>query len=122
MIEIKLKVDELVVVETLSRMGIANKREKILYPSCYLFKKDDSPSTYICHFKEIFSSKENGFDNVSKDDLARRDSIIFCLNKWGLIELVHPDSLVDHDKFVFVLPFKDKQDWMIKHKIKVSYG
>lgn len=121
LIEISLcdNVNEKVVIETLSRIGICNKKEKILYPSCYLFKDDGR--YYISHFKELFSLREDGYNNISQQDIERRNSIIYCLMVWGLID-VDEDIINPHNTFVFILPYSEKKDWTISHKIKLRYG
>lgn len=121
MIEIKLKkgIEPKVVIETLSRIGIANKREKVLYPSCYLYL--DSGKSYIGHFKEIYALKEGGFNNISEDDIKRLNSVTLCLKKWDLIDIVDKKKLEETENFIFILPFKDKNQWKISHKIRISY-
>jgi hypothetical protein len=100
--------------ETLSRLGIANKQKKIMYPSCYLY--EDGDDFYIAHFKELFPLvNDYGENEASDEDITRRDMIIKLLGNWGLIEEV--DEVQEADKFIFVLPFKEKYDWKITHKI-----
>jgi len=117
-IEIKLKVDKRIVVETLERIGIANRREKILYPSCYYYSIKDKD--YILHFKQFFIlMRSNSYNNISEDDLERRNSVIYCLKNWGLID-VEEEIIIPHDKFVFVLPYQEKNDWKIYHKFNIQ--
>jgi len=117
-VEVKLLVDENVVKETLSRIGIVNKTKKVIYPSCYLIKEFDS--YYIFHFKELFSvMKSNTYNNVSLDDIRRKNSIIFCLKQWKMID-VDMDLIEPHDFYIFILPYKDKKDYKIIHKFNVS--
>lgn len=120
LIEVKLRdnVGEKVIIETLSRIGICNKRDKILYPSCYLIKRDDR--FFIGHFKQLFMLREDGYNNISEQDLERRNSIVFCLWNWGLID-VDEDSIKPHNIFVFILPYGEKKNWTINHKIKMNY-
>jgi len=118
MIEIIPKVEIPIIVETLSRIGIANKKEKILYPSCYLYSKANK--NYICHFKELFLLRNEhvGYSNISEDDILRKKSIINLLEKWNLIEVI---PLEDIDTiFVFTIAHKDKNLWTIKHKINLD--
>lgn len=115
-VELAEGVDVKVIKETLSRMGIANKKEKILYPSCYLYEEDGC--YFIAHFKELYALRENGFNNLSEKDLDRRNAIIFCLEKWGLIEVVYPEQIENHEMFVFILPYSEKHSWKINHKYK----
>ena len=76
MIEVTLKNDKKVVIETLSRIGIANKKKKILFPSCYLWEQDDK--TYIAHFKELFKlTRPNAYDTICEDDILRLKAVVF---------------------------------------------
>lgn len=117
--EVKLLVDEKVVNETLQRIGIANKKRKILYPSCYLYQKDNK--NYIVHFKELFLlSRAKAYNAICEDDILRKNAIIFCLKNWNLID-VDLETIMPHDKFIFVLSHKNKYDWRISHKINWKY-
>lgn len=119
MVEVDLKVDTKIVKETLSRIGIANKKKKILYPSCYLYQNFEN--YYIVHFKEMFLlTRSNGYNNISEKDIERKNSIIYCLKEWGLVDVVEKESIDPHDEFVFVLPFKDKHKWIIQHKFNLN--
>lgn len=117
-IEIMLKADEKIVKETLTRIGIVNKKRRILYPSCYLVEQFGK--YYIFHFKELFSlAKSNWYNNLSQEDIKRKNSIVYCLKQWGLIDV--DDSLIDpHDLFVFVLPHDKKNEYIISHKFNIS--
>lgn len=107
--------------ETLSRLGIANKHKKIMFPSCYMYEQEDG--LYIAHFKELFPLvNDYGQNEVSEDDVVRRNMIIKLLGNWGLVEPVA--ECQEADKFIFVLPFQEKNSWKIMHKInfrKLSY-
>jgi len=116
LLKIKLLADKKVVQETTNRIGIANKRKKILYPSCYIYEKDGE--IYLAHFKQLFVLRDNGYNNVCDEDIKRRNAVAFCLKNWGLIEVEDTD-IVPHDTFVFVLPHKEKQDWKISHKVNL---
>lgn len=115
-IEVIPKVEVPIVVETLARIGIANKKEKILYPSCYLYEDIDS-RFFIYHFKELFLLKtdRSGYSNITEDDIMRKMSIVSLLVKWNLIEVV--DHFDIETMFVFTIPFKEKNDWIVRHKI-----
>jgi len=118
MIEIKLLADKKVIIESCSRIGIANKNKKILYPSCYLYEKDNK--TFLLHFKELFLiTRENSYNNVSLEDELRLKAVCFCLRNWGLID-VSDEAINPSNKYLFVLPFKDKKDWIINHKFNVK--
>lgn len=106
--------------ETLSRLGIANTHKKIMYPSCYLWDVDvegqEQPEYYIAHFKELFPIiNDYGENNINEEDIIRRNMIIKLLGNWGLIEEV--EEVQDADKFIFVLPYKEKGNWKISHKL-----
>lgn len=114
LLEIKILVDDKVIKETLNRIGICNKKKKILYPSCYLFDKDGK--YYLVHFKQMFLlTRDSAYNAICEDDLLRRNAIAFCLKNWGLIE-VDSSAIEPHNKFVFVLPHNQKQEWKVSHK------
>ena len=115
-LKIKLLADKKVVQETTNRIGIANKRKKILYPSCYIYEKDGE--TYLVHFKQLFAIRDNGYDNVCAEDIKRRNAVAFCLKNWGLIE-VDDEDIEPHDVFVFVLRHEFKHEWKIYHKVNL---
>lgn len=118
LVKVELLVDEKVVRETLSRMGIANKKTRTLWPSCYLYK--DNEGEYIIHFKEYFLIiKEDSYNNLSIKDVERRNAIIYCLLNWKLIN-VNEDEIIPHNEKIFVLPHEQKKDWKIKHKISMN--
>lgn len=114
LLEVNVLVDKKVVSETLSRIGIANKKKKILYPSCYLYEVNDR--SFIVHFKQMFLlTRDSAYDAICEDDILRRNAIAYCLSNWGLVE-VEEEKIQPHDKFVFVLPHNEKTDWYISHK------
>lgn len=117
-IEIIPLVEVPIIKETLSRIGIANKKEKILYPSCYLLEDDDK--YFIFHFKELFllRHEESSYSNISEDDLVRKISIINLLVKWELIS-IHEKVEMD-TMYVFTIPFKNKSEWSIRHKFNLE--
>lgn len=117
MVEIKFKegVTFLVVKETLSRMGLAKYKEKKLYQSCHVFHKGGQ--YFLVHFKEM-KVFDGGADTITDEDVARRNSIIKCLVKWNLIDLVFPKCVEDldggflmKDEPLFILPYKQKKEW-----------
>jgi hypothetical protein len=121
-IEVKLKVDKRIIIETLERIGIANRKEKILYPSCYYFSIQDKD--YILHFKQLFLlMRRNSYNNISLEDVERRNSVIYRLKEWDLID-VDENGIIPHEKFVYVLPYAQKYEWLVKHKYNIDllYG
>ena len=117
LLKIELLADKKVIQETLNRMGISNKRKKVLYPSCYVYEKDEE--FFLVHFKQLFTmTRDNAYDNISEQDIVRRNSIAFCLKNWGLIDI--DEKFIDpHDSYVFVLPYEEKGEWDITHKINL---
>lgn len=111
-------VDIKVIQETLERMGIPNAKEKIIFPSCYLHGINDI--FYLCHFKELFLlRREDSYNNISDNDIYRRNSIAFCLKQWKLIDV--KDELIEkRDKMVFVLSHEEKKDWVVQHKFNIN--
>ena len=107
-----------VISETLVRIGVSNKKEKCLYPSVYLYRDDETGKHYLAHFKEIFALRKSGYDDMSDEDILRRNSIIYCLVNWGMVTVLDEEKIIPHNKFVFVLPYKEKSTWKIVHKIK----
>ena len=129
-VEIELPDPEsfLKIKETLTRIGISSKKDKILYQSCHiLHKKDrtteDEKSRYaIVHFKEMFilDGKSNTLD---EDDVARRNTIVNLLEEWGLMKVVNPkqteDPVAPLSK-IKILPHKEKASWSLQSKYTVG--
>jgi len=115
-LEIKPLVNINIIKETLERMGIANRENRILYPSCYIY---ENGKTYLAHFKQMIGVlNKNSYNNISQLDITRRNAIARCLKTWKMIDL--DDKLVeDSNVFIFILPFKEKKAWVISHKIKI---
>jgi hypothetical protein len=114
LLKINPLVDIKILSETLQRIGIANKKNKILYPSCYIYEKDEV--FYLVHFKEMFMlTRENAYNNICEEDIVRKNAVAFCLKNWGLIE-VEDEDIEPHNKFVFVLAHQDREYWKISHK------
>lgn len=99
LLEVKLLVNPNVIKETLSRMGIVDKKNKIIYQSCHLLKQFDT--YYLVHFKQLFTltpSKNGyrGFGNVSLEDIERRNSIALWLIKWHMISIDDMNEIIPH--------------------------
>lgn len=121
MIEIKLKNPEdfLKVKETLTRMGIANNKDKVLYQSCHILQKQGK--YYIVHFKEMLRMDGRQVD-IDGEDYQRRDSIAQLLEDWGLIVIedsAHEDLFGLTNNFR-VISFKQKDDWTLKAKYTIG--
>ena len=100
--------DFLKVRETLTRIGVASRKDKILYQSCHILHKQGR--YYIVHFKELFAL-DGKPTNFSENDQARRNTIANLLSEWGLIALVNPESsseLVVPLNQLKILSFKEK--------------
>jgi hypothetical protein len=122
LIEVKLREpdDFLKVKETLTRIGIASKKEKTLYQSCHILHKQGK--YYICHFKELFKLDGRPTD-FTEEDKARRNTIIDLLDEWELVEVVNEDSILEpfvHLSKIKVLPYKEKKDWKLCSKYSVG--
>lgn len=122
LIKVEPKVDPRIIRETLSRIGIADEIKKILYPSCYLF--NDGQDYFIAHFKQLFKyTREKSYDNLSSSDINRLHYITSLLVKWGMISLdgnIPEENTDSSDRYVHIIPFSDKKNWAIKHKIRLK--
>jgi len=119
MLEVTLKEpdDFLKVRETLSRIGVASRKERKLYQSCHILHKQGR--YYIVHFKELFAldGKET---NLNENDVARRNSISTLLSDWGLIEIIgeaEPKAPLSQIK---VISFKEKNEWDLETKYNIG--
>jgi len=113
--------DFLKVRETLTRIGVASRKEKKIYQSCHILHKQGK--YYIVHFKELFAL-DGKRTNFSLNDLQRRNRIIQLLVDWGLVSI----SAIDKDKIedlaplnqIKVLSFKEKNDWTLESKYNIG--
>lgn len=121
MVEVKLSQpdDFLKVRETLSRIGVASRKEKKLYQSCHILHKQGK--YYIVHFKELFALDGKN-TNLSLNDVQRRNRIIQLLSDWGLITIVSPDKIADLAPLnqIKVLAFKEKDEWTLESKYNIG--
>ena len=111
--------DFLKVRETLTRIGVASRKDKILYQSCHILHKQGR--YYIVHFKELFAL-DGKPTNFSENDQARRITIAYLLSEWGLIALVNPESsseLVVPLNQLKILSFKEKDQWDLTAKYNI---
>ena len=119
MLEVVLKEpdDFLKVRETLSRMGVASRREKILWQSAHILHKKGR--YYIAHFKELFAldGKET---NISENDIARRNTIAKLLGDWGLVEVKGVTDPVAPLSQIKIISFKDQDDWELCTKYNIG--
>lgn len=119
MIEIKLKQPEdfLKVKETLTRMGIANNKDKVLYQSCHILQKQGR--YYIVHFKEMLRMDGRPVE-ISDEDILRADSITQLLEDWGLIEICEGEVYDAMTNNFRVISFKQKSEWTLKSKYTIG--
>lgn len=121
MIEITLKKPEdfLKVKETLTRMGIANNKDKVLYQSCHILQKKGL--YYIVHFKEMLRMDGRQVQ-MTEEDEVRRDSIAWLLEDWGLIEIVPGQRtfMKDLTNNFRVISFKQKHEWKLVPKYTIG--
>ena len=119
MLEVSLKEpdDFLKIRETLSRIGVASRRERKLYQSCHILHKQGR--YYIVHFKELFAldGKET---NLSDNDIARRNSIAKLLNDWGLVEIIGNTDMVAPLSQIKIISFKEKNEWILETKYNIG--
>jgi len=121
MIQVTLKEpdDFLKVRETLTRIGVASRKERKLYQSCHiLHKKGDY---FIVHFKELFAL-DGKRANLSDNDLQRRNRIIQLLSDWGLVEVVDKTTIADAAPLsqIKVISYKEKLDWILESKYNIG--
>jgi len=123
LVEVKLlnPDDFLVVKETLTRIGIPSEKDgvKILTQTCHILHKRGH--YYITHFKEMFmlDGKES---DISQEDIARRNTIAYLLDRWGLCEIVDSSKIeerVSANQFK-VVPFKEKNSWALRSKYEIG--
>ena len=121
MVEVGLKEpdDFLKVRETLTRIGVASRKEKKIYQSCHILHKQGK--YYIVHFKELFAL-DGKKTNFSSNDLQRRNRIAQLLSDWGLISIVNDSMIEDLAPLnqIKVLSFKDKDDWTLESKYNIG--
>ena len=111
--------DFLKVRETLTRIGVASRKEKKIYQSCHILHKQGK--YYIVHFKELFALDGKN-TNLSLNDVQRRNRIIQLLSDWGLITVVSSDKIADLAPLnqIKVLSFKEKNDWTLESKYNIG--
>jgi hypothetical protein len=119
MLEIVLKEpdDFLKVRETLSRIGVASRKDKKLYQSCHILHKQGK--YYLVHFKELFAldGKET---NLSENDIARRNTIGKLLSDWGLVTVKGEIEPVAPLSQIKIISFKEKSEWVLETKYNIG--
>ena len=111
--------DFLKVRETLTRIGVASRKEKKLYQSCHILHKQGR--YYITHFKELFAL-DGKHANLTINDVQRRNRITRLLSDWGLISIVNDESILDIAPLnqIKVLSYKDKTEWVLEQKYNIG--
>ena len=111
--------DFLKVRETLTRIGVASRKEKKIYQSCHILHKQGK--YYIVHFKELFAL-DGKSTNLSLNDVQRRNRIIQLLMDWGLIKVVDDKKIEDLAPLnqIKVLAFKEKDEWTLESKYNIG--
>jgi len=119
MLEVKLNEpdDFLKVRETLSRIGVASRKERKLYQSCNILHKQGK--YYIVHFKELFAL-EGKDTNLNENDISRRNSIAGLLGDWGLVEIVGDSEPKAPLSQIKVIAFKEKDEWILETKYNIG--
>lgn len=122
LIEVKIAEEEdfLKIKETLTRIGVASRKDQKLYQSCHILHKQGK--YYIVHFKELFALDGKPSD-FTPEDKGRRNTIIQLLQEWGLIKVVEP-KLIEDPKApmsqVKIIPHKDKDNWTLEAKYNIG--
>ena len=111
--------DFLKVRETLTRIGIASRKDKTLYQSCHVLHKQGK--YYIVHFKELFAL-DGKRANLTVNDVQRRNRIVRLLCDWGLVTVLSEDAVSDIAPLnqIKVLAYKDKGDWVLEQKYNIG--
>jgi hypothetical protein len=122
LVEIKIGEEEdfLKIKETLTRIGVASRKEKKLYQSCHILHKQGK--YYIVHFKELFAL-DGKPTNFSDEDKGRRNVIVSLLEQWDLAKVVDPDVIADPRapmSQIKILPHKEKNEWELVAKYNIG--
>ena len=112
--------DFLKVRETLTRIGVSSRKEKVLYQSCHILHKQGR--YYIVHFKELFAL-DGKLSTITENDIQRRNAIANLLEEWGLIKIQNYD-IVEHNMApihqIKIISFKEKDDWELIAKYNIG--
>ena len=111
--------DFLKVRETLTRIGVASRKEKKLYQSAHILHKQGR--YYITHFKELFAL-DGKPTNISENDLERRNTVVNLLHEWDLVEIVTPEKAQPTTSIrqMKILPFSEKSEWDLQAKYTIG--
>lgn len=122
LVEVSLKQDDdfLKVRETLTRIGVASRKDRKLFQSCHILHKQGK--YYIVHFKELFKL-DGKPSSITDEDIGRRNTITNLLAEWGLINIRVPNTTADPIaplSQVKIIPFKDKDQWELVAKYNIG--
>ena len=119
MLEVELKEpdDFLKIRETLSRIGVASRKDKVIYQSCHILHKQGK--YFIVHFKELFAL-DGKQTNLSENDIARRNTISRLLSDWGLVKIKGETDPAAPLSQIKIISFKDKNDWTLETKYNIG--
>ena len=119
MLEVTLKEpdDFLKIRETLSRIGVASRKERKLYQSCHILHKQGR--YFIVHFKELFALDGKN-TNLSENDIARRNRIAALLSDWGLVEVKGNTNPIAPLSQIKIISFKEKDEWILETKYNIG--
>jgi hypothetical protein len=122
LIEVRIAEEEdfLKIKETLTRIGVASRKEKKLYQSCHIFHKQGK--YYIVHFKEMFTI-DGKPSNFSDEDMGRRNKIIELLQDWGLLKVVESEKIKDplaSMSQIKIINHKEKHEWTLEAKYNMG--
>jgi hypothetical protein len=112
--------DFLKVRETLTRIGVSSRKERVLYQSCHILHKQGR--YYIVHFKELFAL-DGKPSNLSENDIQRRNAIARLLEEWGLLKIVNQEVIGDNVAplhQIKIIAFKEKDDWELITKYNIG--
>lgn len=118
-VSLKESDDFLKVKETLTRIGVASKKNNTLYQSCHILHKQGK--YYIVHFKELFALDGKPTD-INEDDLSRRNTIALLLQEWGLVKIENVEVTQPADSLssIKIIPFSQKKDWNLVAKYNIG--
>lgn len=121
-VEVRLreKEDFLKIKETLTRIGVASKKDNTLYQSCHILHKQSR--YYIVHFKELFLLDGKTAD-LSESDIGRRNTIVKLLAEWDLLEVINPSKIQEPQTSlsqIKIIPFKEKSEWVLEAKYTIG--
>ena len=105
--------------ETLTRIGVASRKEKKIYQSCHILHKQGR--YFLVHFKELFAL-DGKHANLTSNDVQRRNRIAQLLSDWGLVEVLNTDQIKDIAPLnqIKVLAYRDKGDWILETKYNIG--